>query len=105
MAAITGNVQIGFDAGDQIRASVVFEYESTESDLEEVNIFRTDGKSVQWCGEIIYTPYLCTRPVTTKSVLSICGSNLYVFKPQRPPPPTFRFVHLKLLSIFITLQV
>ena len=53
VAAIAGNVQIGFDAGDEIRASVVFEYESTESDLEEVNIFRIDGKSVQWCGEII----------------------------------------------------
>ena len=51
MAAITGNVQIGFDAGDEIRASIVFEYESTENDLEEVNIFRIDGMSLQWCGD------------------------------------------------------
>ena len=43
MAAITGNVQIGFDAGDEIRASVVFS-PTEPNNLKQVNLFRIDGK-------------------------------------------------------------
>ena len=53
VAAITGSVQIGFDAGDGIRASVVYNQGLNATSLEQVNLFRIDGKtSVTF--EIIY---------------------------------------------------
>ncbi len=43
VVSIGSNWQVGFDAGDEIRGVIVQNGE-IEGDLEEVNIFRIDGK-------------------------------------------------------------
>ena len=45
MVNIQRNRQVGFDAGDEIRGSIVLKDGEIDSDLEEVNIFRIDGKA------------------------------------------------------------
>ena len=44
VVSIPTNWQVGFDAGDEIRGTVVAETGDSDGDLDEVNIFRIDGK-------------------------------------------------------------
>ena len=55
VAAIPGNIQVGFDAGDRIRSSVIFGRGLNVSILEDVNIFRIDGER-QLCIHELHQP-------------------------------------------------
>ncbi len=48
VVSIQGNRQIGFDAGDELRGTAILGLAETENNLEEVNIFRIDGKILRF---------------------------------------------------------